>query len=94
MYEWQAECLMQPGVLQGGNLVFSAPTSAGKTFVAELLALKCVLETKKKVVIILPFVSIAHEKANYLQSLFEPNGVKVGGFMGGFPPLAGLQQWI
>ena len=90
MYEWQAECLMQPGVLQGGNLVFSAPTSAGKTFVAELLALKCVLETKKKVVIILPFVSIAHEKANYLQSIFEPNGVKVGGFMGGHSPPGGF----
>ena len=90
MYKWQAECLMLPGVLQGGNLVFSAPTSAGKTFIAELLALKCVLETKKKVVIILPFVSIAHEKANYLQSIFEPNGVKVGGFMGNHSPSGGF----
>ena len=90
MYQWQADCLMLPGVLQGRNLVFSAPTSAGKTFIAELLALKCVLETRKKVVIILPFVSIAHEKANYLQSIFEPNGVKVGGFMGGHSPPGGF----
>lgn len=90
MYRWQAECLMQPGILQGSNLVFSAPTSAGKTFIAELLALKCVLETKKKVVIILPFVSIAHEKANYLQGIFEPNGVRVGGFMGGHSPSGGF----
>ena len=90
MYKWQAECLMLPGILEGGNLVFSAPTSAGKTFIAELLALKCVLETKKKVLIILPFVSIAHEKANYLQSIFEPNGVKVGGFMGGHSPSGGF----
>ena len=90
MYEWQAECLMKPGVLQGGNLVFSAPTSAGKTFIAELLALKCVLETRKKVVIILPFVSIAHEKSNYLRSIFEPNGVKVGGFMGRQSPQGGF----
>ena len=51
-----------------------------------LLALKCVLETKKKVISILPFVSIAHEKADYLQSSFEPKGVKVGGFMGGHSP--------
>ena len=90
MYQWQADCLMLPGVLQGKNLIFSAPTSAGKTFIAELLALKCVLETRKKVVIILPFVSIAHEKANYLQSIFEPNGVKVGGFMGGYSPAGGF----
>ena len=90
MYQWQADCLTLPGVLQGHNLVFSAPTSAGKTFIAELLALKCVLETRKKVVIILPFVSIAHEKANYLQSIFEPNGVKVGGFMGGYSPAGGF----
>ena len=90
MYKWQAECLMQPGVLQGGNLVFSAPTSAGKTFIAELLALKCIIEARKKVIIILPFVSIAHEKATYLQSIFEPNGVKVGGFMGGHLPSGGF----
>lgn len=90
MYKWQAECLLQPGVLQGGNLVFSAPTSAGKTFIAELLALKCILETRKKVIIILPFVSIAHEKANYLQSIFEPNGVKIGGFVGGHSPSGGF----
>ena len=90
IYEWQAECLMKPGVLQGGNLVFSAPTSGGKTFVAELLALKCVLEMRKKVLIILPFVSIAHEKSKYLQGIFESVGVKVGGFMGGQSPSGGF----
>ena len=90
MFEWQAECLMLPGVLTGGNLVFSAPTSAGKTLVAELLALKCILETKKKVIIILPFVSIAHEKSNYLQAIFEPQGVRVGGFMGSHSPPGGF----
>ena len=41
-------------------------------------------------VVILPFVSIAHEKANYLRSIFEPNGVKAGGFVGGQSPLGGL----
>ena len=90
MFEWQAECLMLPGILSGRNLVYSAPTSAGKTLIAELLALKCVLEVRKKVLIILPFVSIAHEKSNYLQQVFEPSGVKVGGFMGGQSPAGGF----
>ena len=90
MFEWQVECLLMPNVLTGGNLVYSAPTSAGKTLVAELLALKCILDLKKKVIIILPFVSIAHEKSNYLKQILEPVGVKVGGFMGGQSPSGGF----
>lgn len=90
MFEWQFECLSLPNVLDGGNLVFSAPTSAGKTLIAELIALKCVLERRKKVMIILPFVSVAHEKENYLRSIFEPQGVRVGGFMGNQSPVGGF----
>ena len=90
MFEWQCECLSLPGILTGTNLVISAPTSAGKTLVAELIALKCILELRKKVLIILPFVSLAHEKAAYLQSVFEPQGVRVGGFMGNQSPAGGF----
>jgi len=90
MFPWQAECLLLPDVLIGGNLVFSAPTSAGKTLVAELLTLKCVLERRKKVLFILPFVSIGQEKTSHFQKLFGCASVKTGGFMGGQSPPGGL----
>ncbi|XP_056408573.1 DNA polymerase theta, partial [Hyla sarda] len=90
MFEWQAECLMMGRVLEGKNLVYSAPTSAGKTLVAELLILKRVLETRRKAIFILPFVSVAKEKTFYLQNLFQEVGVRVGGYMGSSAPAGGF----
>ncbi|XP_038613775.1 DNA polymerase theta [Tachyglossus aculeatus] len=86
MFEWQAECLLLGQVLGGRNLVYSAPTSAGKTLVAELLILKKVLETRKKALFILPFISVAKEKKYYLENLFEEVGLQVGGYMGSSSP--------
>ncbi|XP_019508447.1 PREDICTED: DNA polymerase theta isoform X2 [Hipposideros armiger] len=86
MFKWQAECLLLGQVLEGKNLVYSAPTSAGKTLVAELLILKRVLEMRKKALFILPFVSVAKEKKYYLQSLFQEVGIKVDGYMGSSSP--------
>ncbi|XP_051955801.1 DNA polymerase theta-like [Xyrauchen texanus] len=82
MFEWQAECLTLGKVLEGQNLVYSAPTSAGKTLVSELLILKRVLETGQKAMFILPFVSVAREKMFYLQNVFQEAGIRVEGYMG------------
>ncbi|XP_073323446.1 DNA polymerase theta [Pagrus major] len=92
MFEWQAQCLTVGQVLQGGNLVYSAPTSAGKTLVSELLMLKRVLETKRKALFILPFVSVAKEKMHYLQSVFEDAGVRVEGYMGSTSAAGGFKS--
>ncbi|VDI52041.1 DNA polymerase theta, partial [Mytilus galloprovincialis] len=92
MFEWQAECLCKGNTLAGGNLVYSAPTSAGKTMVAELLVLKRVMETKKKAIFILPFVSVAREKMFYLQQLYQDAGIRVSGFMGSYSPPGGLKS--
>ncbi|KAL4608972.1 DNA polymerase theta-like, partial [Arapaima gigas] len=92
MFEWQAECLTLGKVLTGKNLVYSAPTSAGKTLVAELLILKRVLETRRKAIFILPFVSVAKEKMHYLQNLFQEVGLKVEGYMGSFSAAGGFSS--
>lgn len=93
MFPWQVQCLTLEGVLSSGaNLVYSAPTSAGKTLVAEILMLKRVLETHTRALIVLPFVSVAREKMHSLQALFQKAGLKIGGYMGNHRPAGGLSS--
>ncbi|KAL7066029.1 DEAD/DEAH box helicase family protein [Cryptosporidium serpentis] len=62
LYPWQYECITQPGVLQGKNLIYSAPTSGGKTLVSELLMFRTVTKRRRSALVILPFVSLVSEK--------------------------------
>jgi replicative superfamily II helicase len=43
LHDWQIECLCLPKVKQGSNLIFSAPTSAGKSIVCDMLYLRTLL---------------------------------------------------
>ena len=70
LYPWQHECISADGVLGGRNLVYSAPTSAGKTLVAEVLMCRAI-QRRRKVVIALPYVAMAEENASRLGALFR-----------------------
>lgn len=48
----QAECLHAPGVLDGTNLVYCAPTSGGKSLVAEVLMLRRLLSTGRPALLV------------------------------------------
>ena len=73
LYDWQAECLRTKGVLDepGSNLVYCAPTSGGKSMVAEVLMLRRMMSTGKPAMLVLPFVSICAEKASRYKKIFE-----------------------
>ncbi|KAJ4950046.1 hypothetical protein NE237_026878 [Protea cynaroides] len=82
LYPWQVDCLQVDGVLQNKNLVYCASTSAGKSFVAEILMLRRVISTGKMALLVLPYVSICTEKAEHLEFLLEPLGKRVHSFYG------------
>lgn len=89
---FKVECLNSDEVLEGKNLIYSAPTSAGKSMVSDILLYKNLLEKKKKALIILPFVSVTQEKMLSLKYVLKSIGVRVDAFAGSVNPRGGLSR--
>ena len=84
LYPWQADCLTSSGVLEGNNLIYSLPTSGGKSLIADIVCLRSLLYRDKsssievpssaatsKVLIVLPFVSLVKDKERELKAILH-----------------------
>jgi len=75
----QAECIRE-GVLEGKNILLASPTASGKTLIAELCALKHVLEGGGKAIYLCPLRALASEKFEEFKkytNIQKPDGGKV-----------------
>jgi helicase len=74
------EDAIKTGVLEGQNLVLASPTASGKTLIAELCALRHILEIGGKVLYLTPLRALTWEKYEEFQAytdIIKPNGKKV-----------------
>jgi helicase len=72
----QAEAVARTRLLSGGNVVVFAPTSSGKTFVAELAAARH-LERGRKSVFLVPTKALAEEQYRHLEEAYSEVGARV-----------------
>ena len=85
LFQWQVDCLCvdEGAALRGQNLVFSAPTSGGKTLVAEILMLRRLGLVKGTILFVVPYVALVEEKADYFRTVWQDIGVSVKEYHGG-----------
>lgn len=79
LYPPQVEAV-RLGVLEGRNLVMASPTASGKTLIAELCAMRHVLEGGGKVLYLTPLRALAGEKIGEFRkytALRKPSGGRV-----------------
>ena len=86
---WPSQISAIPKILENNeNLTIKMPTSAGKTFIAELLILKYYMEgnfyNNGKVIYISPFKSLSNELESSLRSSLNILDLKISDFYGGF----------
>jgi len=77
------EDIIRKNLFRERNLVVSMPTAGGKTFIAALAAIECLVKLRQKVIYIVPMVALANEKYEYFKKLFDKKykvAISVGDF--------------
>jgi helicase len=80
LYPPQEEAFKKTKVLNGGNLLMASPTASGKTLIAEVCALKHIIELNGKVLYTTPLKALASEKYERFkqyEKLVKSNGDRV-----------------
>ncbi|MBN1478074.1 DEAD/DEAH box helicase [Candidatus Sumerlaeota bacterium] len=72
----QSLAVAEYGVLQGRSAIVFAPTSSGKTLIAELAALRH-LEARRRVIYLVPTKALAEERGEAFRSRFGALGARV-----------------
>jgi len=65
------EKAVESGLLDGKNLLVCTPTASGKTLIAELAALKSIIEGRGKAIYIVPLKALASEKYKDFKKRYE-----------------------
>lgn len=82
LYEWQDECLRQITGRSWSTVIYSAPTSGGKSLVADIVLLRRLIYQGHRALIVCPFVSICRERAAFLRSIVGASGITIEEFHG------------
>jgi DNA polymerase theta len=77
LYDWQHECLGEILKNSWSSVIYSAPTSGGKSLVADIVLLRRLIFQGKRCVIVCPFVSICRERAQFLRSVLSSSGITI-----------------
>ncbi len=72
----QVDAVMRTGLLRGSNVLALAPTSAGKTFVGEMAAVRH-WQAGRKAVFLCPTRALVAEQFRHLESRYAPLGIRV-----------------
>ncbi|MCM2501989.1 DEAD/DEAH box helicase, partial [Neorhizobium galegae] len=72
----QVEAINEYGILQGKDLLVSAPTSSGKTMIGELAALRQVMD-RKRAIFLLPLKALVADKRRQFEKIYSRFALRV-----------------